>query len=423
MAYYRTTRGSVWIGPEDTTTPAWGGGSSSLEYLKTQEVTTAAGQGVEYSEITNITQEDVEDQGSYLTVPGDITLKTGLHPWSNTWPTAKPVDGNEPPISNLLESVFGGVNSGGYGVTSAGNTADVLQFDPYDPLDDLGFAPGDMIFVRNPGAANIIGANVIKSIDTGDSEITLRSPLPSIPENGAIVYGGYSFAKLPAAQADSYEIEYRGEATTDVRQHLACVPTSLTIDAPYRGQATISVTYRSAAPTPMDVDESGGNPDTQTYPYPEASQVLGGLSYYVGTNALKFTGGISITAEIEAADVNGIWNDDPNGIANILMMSRKVRVVLTPAYEDNHVFDSFRVPNAISVLTGWFGRGAAVWGFQIPQALFVAAPAFGDESGVLTTETTWGCGAYSGDTVQAPGTIGAGDPGDKSFVIAMLAGD
>jgi hypothetical protein len=414
MAYYRTKRGALFIGVEDS----WGAGSSSLDYVKTKEVTIPM--GMEYNDPENITQSDVEDQGSVLYQPGDISFKMGLHPYTTTWPTAKPSILLNPPVSKVLAAILGGTKAGGYGVTTTGNSTTVLQFDPYgDTPTDLGFVEGEPVWVRESGATNVLGANVIDDVDDVAFTISLRSPLPSAPGDASIVYGGFCNPKLATSEVESQEVKWLGEATTDVRQCLAAIANSASIEAPYRGLAELTVGFRSARPVPPDIAESGGAPADQAYSYPEASQVLfGGLYIWDGSENRKITGGVSIDFGIDAIDIPGIHGTDPNGIADIILASRKIRVKIKPAYVDNDLIDMFQNPPASMVLTGWWGRGAASWMFQVPAGILVSPPNWTDEGGAIHHELEIGTGAYSGDT----GTGGATDAADKPFVIGMLAG-
>jgi len=414
MAYYHTKRGALFIGEEDS----WGAGSSSLAYVQTKEFSIPV--GMEYSDPQNITQSDVEDQGSVLYQPGDISFKMGLHPYTSTWPTAKCVIGSIPPISQVLQAILGGTKAGGYGVTTIGNTTTVLQFDIYDDTPtDLGFVEGEAVWVRNPDETNVLGANVISDVDDVAFTITVRSPLPSTPADAAIVYGGFCNPKLATSQVASQEVKWTGEATTDVRQALGCIASQASIEAPYRGLAELTAGFRSARPVPPDIAESGGAPSDQTYNYPEASQVLfGGLYLWDGSENRKITGGASINFSIDAVDIPGIHGTDPNGIADIILAARKIRVKIKPAYADNDLIDMFQNPPASMVLTGWWGRGSASWMFQVPAGMLVSSPNWTDEGGAIHHELEIGTGAYTGDT----GTGGATDAGDKPFVIGMLAG-
>ena len=413
MAYYRKDRGALWIGPES----GWGDGSAALVYVKTKEIKTSM--GMEYNDPQNITQSDVEDQGSILYQPGDCGFKMGLHPFTSTWPSAAPLIGNKPPVSEVLESLLGGTKAGGYGVTTTGNTTTVLQFDNAgDSPTTLGFVEGEGVFVREPSAANVLGYNVISDVDDAAFTITLRSPLPSAPADASIVYGGFSNPKLASSSSSSYEVIWKGESTTDIRQHLACIPSAASLSAPYRGLAELDVTYRSARPVPMDLVTTHV-PADQAYAYPEAAQVLfGGLYLYDGVTSHKLTGGIDIDFGVESADVAGIHGVDPNGVADILLNQRKIRVKVNPAYADNALIDLFENPPASAVLTGWWGRGSRPWGFQIPAAVIAAPPEFGDDGGILNHGFEIGTGAYTGDT----GSGGESDAADKPFVISVLAG-
>ena len=417
MAYYRTKRGALFIGEET----AFGDGAAALTYIKTKEVGFPA--GMEYAPSDDIVQEDVEDQGTVLYGPGDVTFKMGLHPVKgSTWPTAKPVLGSKPPISLPLEAIMGGVLAGGYGVLTAGSTTTVLQFDPYDPVgvpSVMGFVVGEPVYVRTSGAENVLGVNVAKDVDDINFTVTLRSPLPSAPATGAIVYGGYCWPKLSSAASSSYELQFEGEAVTDVRQSLGGFAGQASIAAPQRGKAELSMTFHCAEPVPLDVAEAGGNPGVQAYAYPDAAQVIaGGLYLWDGTNNHKLTGGIDIDFGVESVPVEGIHGTDPNGIAAYVMIMRTIRVKVNPAYVDNKLIDLFRNPKAVQVLTGWFGRGPRVWMFQLPQTIMTMAPTLGDQSGVIIHPLEFGAAAYTGDT----GTGGAAAAGDKPAVIGVLAG-
>ena len=414
MAYYRSKRGAFFIGEESS----FGAGSVAQVYLKAKEVSMPS--GMEYQAGDDIVQKDAEDAGSVLYQPGDVVVKCGLHPFTTAWPTAKPSLGSKPPISHTLKAVLGGVLAGGYGVSTSGHTTTVIQFDPYgDTPSTLGFKVGEPVYVRNSGALNILGANVVKTVDDVGNTITLRSPLPAVPGTAAIVYGGYCWPKLPTGTAQSYQATYKGEAATHVQQAYGCCAAAASIAAPYRGLAELSITFRSAQPLPMILAESGGAPSPQTYSYPEASQVLnGGLYLYNGVSSTKLAGGIDVDFGVELQEVPGVNGVDPNGIAGYLLTARKIRLKLNPAYTDNAIIDTFQNPPASAVLTGWWGRGAAVWTFQIPAAMLVTPPELNDESNVLHNRLEFGCGEWTGDT----GAFSDAEAGDKPFVLGCLAG-
>jgi len=408
-------RGILEIGEES----AWGAGSASLAYLATKEVSFPTGH--EYEPGDDITQYDAEDVGSILYQPGDVQIRCGLHPAVAEWPVGKPDLGDLPPIFTLLKSALGGALAGGYGVTTTGNTTTVLQFDPYgDTPATLGFKVGEPVWVRVAGGANVLGYNTIKTVNNTAFTVTLRSPVPSAPGDAAVVYGGFACPKLTTQTSTSLEALWTGEASYDVRQALACAPSSQTIAVPFRGLAELTTTLRSARPVPPDPSESGGGVSQQSYPYPEASQAIhGGLYLWDGAVNHKLTGGVDIDLGIELSEVPGINGVDPNGIAAFVLTARKIRVKLTPAYVDTTMWEVFQNPPASSVLTGWWGVGPRCWGFQIPQAIVVSSPSWTDEEGKINLSVEFGAAEYTGDT----GTPGAADAIDKPFVIGCIAGD
>jgi hypothetical protein len=414
--WYRSKRGALLIGES----ASWGQPAAAQNYIKTKEVTTPAGE--EYRPGDDITQKDAEDIGAQLLAPGDLSFKMGLHPWSSTWPTAKPILGAAPPISHPLKAILGGVFAGGYGVTSSGNTTTVLQFSAYGVTPTvMGFVRGQGVFVRDSGATNVLGFNVIKDLDDLAFTITLRHPLPSAPGNAAVVYGAYSWPKLPTATPQDYQITWLGEAASDKCDCYGCVAGSGSIAAPFRGVAELSVGFHCAQPIPMVLGESGGNPAVQTYDYPDASQVIaGGLYLWDGASLLKLNGGANIDFGVESTPVDGINGVDPNGIAGYVMTARKIRIKLDEHlyHGANTLFDYFRNPPATSMLTGWWGRGPAAWGFQIPACMLVNPPAKGDKDGALLSKLEFGAAEYTGDT----GSFADDVAGDKPFVLCQLAG-
>lgn len=422
MAYYRSKRGAIW-GESETAFGA--GGAGSPTYLKTKEF--SAPIGLEYAPGDDITQKDVEDIGSILYKPGELTLKMGMHPQQSAWPTGAPVEGENNPIVGLLEGVLGTVFDGGYGVThTTGNSTTVLAFPTGEGVDtptEMGFVPGEFVFVRNANGTNIVGANVVKTVDDVLNKVTLRSPLPAIPGSQAIVYGGYTVAKLPMTTVPSYEFIVSGEGAFDHQHLFGCCCKSLSIEAPHGGLATLSATYSCAAPTPPVAGENGGAPDNQTYSYPETPQVLfGGLYLHDATGAgttYKLEGGVNIDLGVELQPVEGVHGVDPNGIAGYCLTARTIRVKLQPAYTSNALYALFASPPSAGLtVTGWWGRGAQVWAFQIPNAILVSPPKKADKNGISMLEVEFGCAAYAGDT----GTFDDADAGNKPFCIGVLAG-
>lgn len=416
ITYPRTMRGQL----EIRESAGWGQDSGAWTYMKAKEVGFPT--GLEYQEGDDITQDDAEDIGHVLFGPGDVTLRTGLHPAVSAWPGVAPLIGNLPPVFVLLKSLMGAVTVGGYGVTDSGNTTTVLQFDAQGAMPTaMGFVEGDPIWVRDPAGAAVLGANVIKDVDDVAFTVTIRSPLPDTPDDLAIGLGGYAAPKVSTDVSVPLDLRWTGEAAYDVRKSISCLPSSCGIEAPYRGLAELSMTFRSALPSPPDASESGGGALQQSYPYPETSQVIkGGLYYWNGSTNRKLTGGISIDFGVENSEVGGINGVDPNGIAAMVLSARKIRVKITPAMNaDGYaLFDVFQNPPPISVLTGWWGVGPRVWMFQIPQAVIVEAPNYADDEGKTMLDCTFGAAEYNGDT----GTPGATDGIDKPFVIACLAG-
>jgi len=416
ITYPRTMRGQF----EIRESASWGADTGTWTYLKTKEVGFPS--GLDYVEGDDITQEDAEDVGSVILTPGDVTMRCGLHPAVSSWPTLAPVIGDMPPIFVPLKSLMGLVTVGGYGVTTTGNTTTVLQFDIYGSTPSaLGWKPSDPILVRNAGESNIMGANVVKEVDDLAFTVTLVSPLPSAPGDGAICYGGFAAPKISTDTSVPVDTRWTGEATYDVRKALSSLPSSAQISAPYRGLAELSMTFHSAQPIPPDASESGGGAVSQTYDYPEASQVIaGGLYHWDGSSNRKLTGGIEIDFGVELSDVDGINAVDPNGIAAMVLTARKIRVSVKPALtSDAHaLWEIFQNPTTDSVLTGWWGTGPRAWMFQVPQATIMAVPDWGDEGGKVILEATFGAAKYTGHDGSASPTTGI----DSPFVLASLAG-
>lgn len=424
MTYYRSNakRGAVWAGPETS----FGAGASELSYIKVKEFQTPT--GLDYQPADDIVQEDAEDAGSVLYVGGELSLKGGLHPCLTAFPTAKPGENQYPPMAGNLSAVLGEPLAGGYGVTdTTGNSATELAFPSAGSTPtSMGFKCGELVWVKNAAGTNVLGVNAIKTVNDSTKKLTLRSPLPGIPGSQAVVYGGHSWAKLPIAAAPSYEIVTSGEAAFDHQHFLGCCIKALSLDAPHGGTATLSATYQVAQPVPPASGETGGAPTSQAYPWPGAPQVLfGGLWLHDHTGAgtsYKIEGGVSIEFGVDLQPVGGLHGTDPLGTAGFVITERKIRVKVTPAYTSNALFALFEnPPTAGLTLSGWWGRGAASWGFNVPNATIVSAPKKTDKNGVAMLEIEFGCAAYSGDTDDGYG-FAADEAGDKPFVIGVLSG-
>jgi len=418
MAYYRYKRGACYIGEET----AWGAGSSGLKYLRAKEVTIPPGE--DYVEGEDIIIKDAEDVGHVILAPGDVTIKSSLKAAVAEWPGQAPSDNqaNLNPLGHLLESGLGGWVAGGYGVTSSSNTTTILRFDPYgDTPTTMGFTVGQLVAVRNAAAENVVGVGRISALDDVAYTVTLGCPLPAAPGNAAIVYGFQNFFTTYPASPKSYEVKFLGEAEDDVRQAKGCVVSSIQIDAPLRGTAEITAVLRSALPTPMDPDTTGGAPDetSQELIYGDTQVISGGLyAYNPSIGLTKLTGSVKIDAGIELLEVAGINGVDPNGVAAYRQGLRKTRVTVTPAYVTAGMWEVFRDPPAAgTMLIGWWGRGCRVFGFCIPCGHLVQVPSLNDQGGVLSTELVFGAMNHA-DT----GDFAADECGDKPFVMGWLAG-
>lgn len=405
---------------------SWGADSGAWTYMKLKEQTMPP--GLDYVEGDDITQYDAEDVGSVLLAPGDVTLRSGLHPAVSEWPAVKPIIGNLPPIYTLLKSLMGTATAGGYGVTTTGNTASVLQFDSYDTLSALGYLEGDLVYLREPGAAGIIWASAIADVDDLNFQITLRHPVAaaacangSEPADETIVYGGFNVPKITTDVSVPLDLRWTGEAAYIQRKALSCLPSAASISAPHRGLAELSMTFRSALPAPPDASESGGGVSLQTYSYPETSQVIkGGLYHWDGSTNRKLTGGMEIDFGVELSEVGGVNAVDPLGIAAFVLTARKIRVRVSPAMNSDAyaLWDIFQNPPTTSILTGWWGIGQRVSAFQIPQAAIVSVPSESDGEGKVMIEAEFGASPYTGDTGSPSGSTGV----DAPFVLGSLAG-
>lgn len=418
MAYSVQKRGEPQIGKETT----FGAGASELKTMRLEECTIPLGR--EYQTGNDIKQDDSRDPGTWLNVAGDITIKGSLHPQQNVWPTGASVDSDIAPVTIPFEACLGEGKRGGYGVLAGSSTTTLLKFPTTEGADtpsEMGFVPGEMIYVRAAGANNILGCNVIKSVDDVANTITLRSPLPSAPLTGAIVYGGYSLPKQDMTTLEGYEIKHLGSAAFDVRRGLGCTIKSLKVDAPYGAKtATFDATFWAALLVPPTASETGGAPSVASYPYPEGAQVAnGGIWVWDGTTNHKIEGGFSLDFGVKNSPIGGIHGTDPNGYSGAVLTGRDITLEVQPAYTGNTYLDWMDTAPAACVVTFWWGKGAQVIGGQIPAAILVDTPADGTDGEAKTLVLKFGDGSYTGDT----GTFDGQDAGNKSFVMGWLAGE
>lgn len=417
MAYSVVKRGAVLVGTETS----FGAGASELGYVRVEEAT--MGLGREYQTGSDMKQDDSRDPGTWLATSGEVSLKGGLHPQRNTWPTAKPTEGDQCPMVNVIEGCMGEAKAGGYGVTATtGNTATKLKFPalvgetPAPTPTEMGFKAGEFVFVRNANAPNILGAQVIKEVSDAGYEVILRGPLPGVPGASAIAYGGYSIPKQAMASLPSYEIVIKGSAAFDKRRALGCTMKGLKINAPATKTPTFEASYFAAKIVPPTVAEDGGAPGVQDYDFPEPAQVLfGGLYAYDGVTNTKLDGSFAIDLGVKNSVVQGVNDVDPNGVAGNILTARDVTTDLTPSYESNVWYALMDAP-ANTMITGWFGRGAQVFAFQLPAGELMATPDDGAEDDHKTVGLKFGDAAYTGDV----GTFSGTDAGNKSCVLGFL---
>jgi hypothetical protein len=409
--------GALFIGPS----AAWGQAAAGLTYLRAGKVKLPAGRTINPSEYDG--QLDLVDRPYVLREPGTVEFETGVFPAQSAWPTGDPsawdpATGN--PTNLLLSAFLGDVHEQVYlGATTGVSTATVLAFDAYEAAI-ANLEIGAPIFVRAADADSVLGANCVQSVDYAAGTVTLRSPLPSAPAVGSLVYGCYWNALCPKSTVQDFEITRLGSGNYNRQQNLGCAVSKCVILAPFRKQAMMQMAFLAANPIPPAAAESGGEPTVQTWAWGEAVEVLcGGIYLWDGVTNHKIQGGIELDFGINLVENPGIHGVDPNGVDSFTLEKRQPVAKIQPNYLSNDLFTLADTQPTTLVLTAWFGRGARCVMFQFPGAIVQKWPEYTGRDGVVDLSIEIGASGYTGDT----GDAGADDAVDKGMVFGVLAGE
>jgi|GEM_PF-4834025 hypothetical protein len=401
-----------------------GGADGELQYIRLNECIIPS--AMAFEESAAMKQGDYRNPGTWLSDAKEFNATADFHAHMSTWPAAKIDTASISPLWQLIGGLLGNPVSGGMGTLKAtGSTAKVLQFPDSGPYavvpSELGFKPGEGLAVRNPGESCILGFADIEEVDDAAYTVVLRAPLKAEPTGEATVYGGFTIPKLEWDEDVLLSAEFQtlGGAEFDVRKAIGVTTKQIVIDCPFGQKPTITLSLHGH-PQPLVLSETGGNPGIQSYPYPEATQVLhGGLYAYYDDTLVALEGGFKITIDCEHSPIRGIHCADPNGYQAPVCAGRPIQVELAPAHKGNEWHQLQYSPSVIH-LRGWFGFGPMVIAWAMPAATLIAPVGDGTEGQTKTNTLTFGDGAYTGD-------VGTFDPeedaGNASFMLWTLAGE
>jgi len=407
--------GALLIGPE--TGFGAGANPAHLGYFRARNIARPAGREIKGTE--NRVQGEGQDVPSILRQPGELSFEMDVYCPTSTFPTVAAPEPTFTPFVSVAAALLGDEDwCPVLATVIAGCTTTVLKFDTaYGAAPSvLGFSVGDPIFVRASGSDRVLGFNCVQEIDDVLFTVTLRSPLPSAPAAGALVYGA-AYAPLEADyDLPSYEVVDLGDKVYNRQRHLGNVVSNLTLNFPFRDLASMAVTMQCALPVPPEAAEAGGSPAKQAWTLGNGGQVIdGGLYLWDGSTNHKIAGGLEIDLGAQVVERPGVHGIDPNGIGGYDRVVVNPVVKIQPNYLSNELFTLADTEGQTFVLTFWAGRGARCVGLQMPASFISKFPELTARDGVMDLTIELGMQDYAGD-----GT-GSGSNKNCGLVVAALA--
>lgn len=391
------------------------GAGATTSYFRARKVVMPTGRELEPGQ--NLAQSEGLDEPILLHKPGDGSMEMDAYGAVSAWPTAELASPAYTPTNMIMASAVCGAASGGYGVVNAGSTLTTVSF-ATDPVT-LGFAIGQLVFLRTAGNGNVYAMNRIKAIDSVYNDITLQTKLPAIPVATDICYGS-EYNYLVDGAVPNYEVDFLGGNKFDKTICKGCATNKLTLDVMFGKSAVFNLGFRSALPGYYAAAESGGAITPQSWSYTAVQGIEGGLYLYdsAGSGTLhKLEGDLKLDLGISLAENGGINAVDPNGVASYVFANRAPTVTLNPLYVNNALYAlAETVPSGCS-LVAWWGRGYNAMGFCIPNVIWKKIPDRQARDGVIDLSIELGCGQYNGDT----GAGTSADAIDKPFVFGVLS--